>query len=296
MLRILYRGPLASCNYGCQYCPFAKQVDSRGQLATDAAKLERLVAWVGERRKPTSVFFTPWGEALIRRPYQRALATLTHLPHLGRAAIQTNLSCPIDWLDECAPSKLGIWATYHPEWTELSPFVNKIAVLAERGVSVSAGVVGFKQFAEEIEGLRAALPKSVYVWINANKRDPGYYSEADIARFEGVDPHFRTNTIRHSSLGKACAAGDDVISVDGDGTMRRCHFIAAPIGNIYERDYDSALKPRACSNDTCGCHIGYVHLEKLGLRKLYGDGLLERVPAQSSLASQTSLCSSSSVA
>ena len=36
-LSILYRGPLASCNYGCEYCPFAKRKDSREALATDLA-------------------------------------------------------------------------------------------------------------------------------------------------------------------------------------------------------------------------------------------------------------------
>ena len=25
---ILYRGPLSSCNYGCEYCPFAKHAES----------------------------------------------------------------------------------------------------------------------------------------------------------------------------------------------------------------------------------------------------------------------------
>ena len=31
-MRILYRGPLASCNYDCPYCPFAKRRDSADQL------------------------------------------------------------------------------------------------------------------------------------------------------------------------------------------------------------------------------------------------------------------------
>ena len=35
VLRFLYRGPLESCNYGCVYCPFAKKVDSRADLAKD---------------------------------------------------------------------------------------------------------------------------------------------------------------------------------------------------------------------------------------------------------------------
>jgi hypothetical protein len=40
------------------------------------------------------------------------------------------------------------------------------------------------------------------------------------------------------------------------------------------------LQPRACTNATCGCHIGYVHLDYLELGKVFGSGLLERVPLE----------------
>jgi hypothetical protein len=62
--------------------------------------------------------------------------------------------------------------------------------------------------------------------------------------------------------------------------MRRCHFIRERIGNIYDDDWERALQPRDCTNDTCGCHIGYVHLDYLELDKVFGAGILERVPAQ----------------
>src|SRR5918912_2956045 len=72
-LSILYRGPLSSCNYGCTYCPFAKHAETTAEHEVDRRALERFVAWVGERRDDwISVFFTPWGEALIRRRYQQA--------------------------------------------------------------------------------------------------------------------------------------------------------------------------------------------------------------------------------
>src|SRR5215213_7917665 len=103
-LMILYRGPLSSCNYGCQYCPFAKRDETVAQLAGDRAALDRFVEWVkqqGDRGHRISVLFTPWGEALIRPWYQEALVTLTHLPHVPKAAIQTNISCKLDWLDRC---------------------------------------------------------------------------------------------------------------------------------------------------------------------------------------------------
>jgi hypothetical protein len=70
-----------------------------------------------------------------------------------------------------------------------------------------------------------------------------------------------------------------VISVDGDGTMRRCHFVRTPLGNIYEPGFERALLPRPCTNETCGCHIGYVHMDELRLHEVFGAGVLERIPA-----------------
>ena len=70
-----------------------------------------------------------------------------------------------------------------------------------------------------------------------------------------------------------------VFSADfnGDGNMQRCHFIKDTIGNIYDSDFKEKLFPRLCTNDTCGCHIGYVHLEPLNLYDVYKDKVLERI-------------------
>ena len=65
----------------------------------------------------------------------------------------------------------------------------------------------------------------------------------------------------------------------GDGTVRRCHFIAEPLGNLYDGSYRAALRPRPCTNAVCDCHIGYVHLKRLPLYEIFGRGVLERIPA-----------------
>jgi MoaA/NifB/PqqE/SkfB family radical SAM enzyme len=281
-LSILYRGPLSSCNYGCVYCPFAKRRESREELMADRRALERFTAWVSARTLDSiAVFFTPWGEALIRRSYQRALAALTAMPHVRRAAIQTNLACRLDWVTDCNErnrQKLALWATFHPTEVRRARFVAQCKELALLGVRVSAGVVGLREHFDEILALRAELPESVYVWVNAYRREPDYYTEDDVRLLESVDPLFRVNTRSYPSLGASCRAGLDVISVAGDGTARRCHFIDTPIGNIYEEGFDEALKPRPCTNQTCRCHIGYVHLDYLELDKVFGAGILERIP------------------
>jgi MoaA/NifB/PqqE/SkfB family radical SAM enzyme len=280
-LSMLYRGPLSSCNYGCAYCPFAKHAETADELAVDRRALERFTGWVaGRTADAISVLFTPWGEALIRRWYQRALAELTRLPHVARAAIQTNLSCPLAWVEGCDNRKLALWATFHPAEVARPRFVAKCLELDRRGVRFSVGVVGLREHVDEIEALRRELPAHVYLWVNAYKRRPDYYQDEDLRRLEAVDPLFPVNNRRHASLAETCRCGTTVISVDGDGTARRCHFVREPLGNIYEAGFEAALYDRPCPNATCGCHIGYVHLDYLKLYDVYGAGVLERIPAR----------------
>jgi MoaA/NifB/PqqE/SkfB family radical SAM enzyme len=279
-LSILYRGPLSSCNYACGYCPFAKRRETDAEHAADRRALERFLSWAAQRAGDRiSVFFTPWGEALIRRRYQQALIRLTGLEHVDRAVIQTNLSCRLDWVEACDLRKLALWATFHPGEVERERFLDRCLELFRRGVRFSVGVVGLREHAAEIEALRRELPAPVYLWINAYKRVPDYYTASDIERLTAIDPLFPVNNRRHPSLGRRCRTGEGVISVDGEGTFRRCHFVREPLGNIYEAGWEAALRPRPCSLETCGCHIGYVHLEHLGLDRVFENGVLERIPA-----------------
>jgi MoaA/NifB/PqqE/SkfB family radical SAM enzyme len=101
-----------------------------------------------------------------------------------------------------------------------------------------------------------------------------------VERFTRVDPLFPFNNQRHPSQGRACRCGSSVISVDGEGTIRRCHFIREIIGSIYVPGWEERLHAQACTNETCGCHIGYVHLDHLGLYDAFGQGILERIPRE----------------
>lgn len=276
-LTLLYRGPLSSCNYGCPYCPFAKRKESRADHARDAAALERFITWAeGYSHATLSIFFTPWGEALIRRRYQQAFVRLSALPHLRRVAIQTNLSCRLDWVEDCDKAKIALWATYHPGEADLRRFLAQCEKLTVAGVRYSVGVVGLKAHLSAIETLRAALPTEVYLWVNAYKREPDYYDPATLATLTALDPLFPINNTYHPSQGRACRTGEEVISVDGDGTVRRCHFVKTPIGNLYDPNFEACLRPRPCPNATCGCHIGYIHMPHLGLYEVFGEGILER--------------------
>ncbi|SCL26072.1 STM4011 family radical SAM protein [Micromonospora inyonensis] len=277
-LSILYRGPLASCNYDCPYCPFAKRHDPPELLRADRADLARFTGWVAATDDVRlSVLFTPWGEGLTRSWYREAMVRLSHLDHVERVAIQTNLAARPDWLAEADPARVALWTTYHPGQVTRERFLARCDRLRELGVRFSVGVVGFPEHLAEARALRAALPDEVYFWVNA--AEGHRYDAEQEAAWTALDPLFGYSVRPHLSLGRPCHAGETAVSVRGDGTVRRCHFIAEPIGNLYDGSWRAALAPRACTNAVCDCHIGYVHLKPLGLREVFAGGVLERIPA-----------------
>ena len=276
-LTILYRGPLASCDYDCPYCPFAKRRDTPHRLRADRAALERFTGWVAEQRHDVSVLFTPWGEGLVRSWYRRALVELSHLPHVRRVAIQTNLSHRVDWTAEADPARLALWATFHPGQVPYDRFLGKARDLAARGVRHSVGIVGLPEHLADARRLRADLPPRTYLWVNA--AEGRRYTDAEAAEWTALDPLFEHSRHPHPSHGLPCRTGESVISVDGEGTVRRCHFVPAVLGNLYDGSFRQALRPRGCPLEVCDCHIGYVHLEPLGLYDVFAGGILERVPA-----------------
>ncbi|WP_175409366.1 STM4011 family radical SAM protein [Streptomyces sp. TRM64462] len=276
-LTILYRGPLASCDYDCPYCPFAKRRDTPEQLRADRAALARFTDWAGAQTDDRlSLLLTPWGEGLVRSWYRRALVELSHQPHIRRVAIQTNLSCRTDWLADADPGTVALWCTYHPGQTPYDRFLTKARDLADRGIRFSVGVVGLPEHLEHARRLRAALPAHVYLWVNA--ADGRTYTDDEAATWTALDPLFPYSRHPHRSAGLPCRTGESVISVDGEGTVRRCHFVRAELGNLYDGSYRAALAPRPCPLAVCDCHIGYVHLETLPLYDVFAGGVLERIP------------------
>jgi hypothetical protein len=280
-LSLLYRGRLSSCNYDCGYCPFAKRRDTRATLQRDAVDLARFVDWAsGQDRRTLSILFTPWGEGLVRKHYREAMIALSGMTHVRRVAIQTNLCIGTRWLDDADPAKIAFWCTFHPSQVARTAFLARIGELRRRRIRHSVGMVAMREHFDEIVALRAALPADTPMWLNAyDQRGPDYYSDSDLAMMRGIDAHIDFNLAPLPSLGAPCATGERVLSVDGDGNVRRCHFVAAPLGNLYDGSFEAQLRARPCPNAACDCFIGYVHREDLPFLRDYADGQLERIPA-----------------
>ena len=297
-LQILFRGPLESCNYGCGYCPFAKRHERPDTLRADRDALARFVDWASQTAPSDAgvnrleILFTPWGEALHRRRYQQAIATLAAGPHIGFVGTQTNLSTDPRWLadvDASHRAKVGLWATWHPSETSLDAFAERVRSAIGLGVTVSAGIVATHDHLPLVAPFAAAMTSidaGVTLWVNAYKsgyRTPaGYYDSAEIAALTAIDPWFVHDLAGERSGGRPCGTGTTAIAVAGDGTVTRCHFVARPaFGNLYTDPVGSILSPteRPCSRAECNCFQGYVHLvDAPGALAFPGSAKLSRRP------------------
>ena len=280
---ILYRGPLASCNYGCTYCPFAKRIDSDAQLDTDRAALTRFVRRVEEiaESRRLRVLFTPWGEALTRRWYRDAIVRLSH--RIDRVAVQTNLAAGSRWLADARSGHVGFWAAWHPSDTTLAGFVRRVDGVLAQGATISVGTVISAETAERALELHAAISDRAAVWLNPQAPLRRRFTGEQVERLTAIDPHFPHGLVRHRSRGRLCDAGQRSFTVDGRGRMRRCHFVDEVIGDFYANDWAQSLQTRPCPRPGCDCFVGFSQLRDLPIAEAMGDGLLERNPRLPSL-------------
>jgi hypothetical protein len=213
----------------------------------------------------------------VRRHYRDAMLELAAMPQVSQVAVQTNLAGPLAWLDDAPRERISLWCTYHPSQTPLARFVERVQRLARMGIRHSVGMVAMHEHRDAISALKAALPHTPF-WLNAyDRRGPGYYTADDLRRLEALDPWFGHEHAPTPSRGKPCRAGAEVISVDGDGEVKRCHFIPRRLGNLYTDALDGMLEERPCSRIKCECFIGYAHRRDLDIHDAFGDGVLARI-------------------
>jgi hypothetical protein len=155
----------------------------------------------------------------------------------------------------------------------------KWALLRERGVTFSVGVVGTRENVAHAEALRARLPGDVYLWVNAYKREADYYTPGEVERIRAIDPYFDLNNQHYPSRGRPCTAGQRAVYLDDEGDLRRCFFVGGVIGNLFRDGWVTLPAPLGCPKETCHCYVGHMHVVDLDFRAVYGENLAVRVPS-----------------
>lgn len=283
-LLVLFRTRLEWCNYTCHYCPWNATLTRvpAEALRDDERRLTRVIDRVAELPRRVELFITPKAEYLVLPYWRDAVARLLALPQVERVTVQTNLSFDLAaWIDAIDATKLALWTTYHPTEVDaagLEALHAKWALLRERGVPFSVGVVGTRENLPHAEALRARLPADVYLWVNAYKRERDYYAPADVERIRRIDPYFDLNNQHYASRGRPCTAGHRAVYLDDEGDLRRCFFVGAVIGNLFRDGWATLPAPLGCPNAACSCYVGQMHAVELDFRAVYGKELAARIP------------------
>jgi MoaA/NifB/PqqE/SkfB family radical SAM enzyme len=285
-LLVLFRTRLEWCNFTCSYCPWNAVVHKLPPEAfhADERRLGRLFDRVAELPEPVEFFITPKAEYLVLPYWREAVRRLLALPHVQRVTIQTNLSFDLaDFLSHVETGKLALWTTYHP--TEvgvggLEELHDKWRLLLARGIPFSVGIVGTHENLPHLRRLRQRLDPRVYLWVNAYKREPSYYSSEDLAEIRRIDPLFDLNKQHYPSQGKPCTAGHRAVYLDDEGDLRRCFFVGDVIGNLFWNGWRTSSEAESCPKETCHCYVGHMHVVELGFRRIYGKYLAARIPSE----------------
>ncbi|MFD1261838.1 STM4011 family radical SAM protein [Entomomonas asaccharolytica] len=278
-LTVMYRGALETCNYACDYCPFAKRKETKQKKIEDIVGLDNFINWIAKQTDINfNVFFTPWGEALVFKRYQQAVKQLTVMPHVNKVIFQTNLSGKLDFLAEINSLKLRLWCTYHPTEVPRKKFIDKTKQLDCNNVKYSVGMVGKPNLFDEIKQLRNELNPNTYLWINAyvDNNQHYIYTEEQRLFLSTIDSLFSFNK-SYVSKGLLCFAGENAIVVDEFGKIYRCHFIKQAIGSIHDNNWQQILQERPCTRANCDCHIGYIFVKSLDFKRIFGEQTLERI-------------------
>lgn len=307
---VLYRGSLKSCNYRCSYCPFSKHRGSEREYERDRRQWFRFVDSLledrgeaergrereggcgqesrrerereGQPRSVGALMVVPYGEALIHGWYWQGLGRLAAKDEMDCVGAQTNLSFPVEQsLEEYRNAggqmgKLRLWATFHPEMTDVKTFAERCRELQDTGTLICAGAVGVPGNMEVIWRLRQLLPDGIYLWVNKMDGLGRCYTEEEIRGFRQADPLFDRELVPVEADSRKCAGR---LFVEADGRVRACN-ISGDLGiNWYDRDRREAVPgPPVCVRKRCSCYLAYGGRKDVMNRVLFGPYPVFRIP------------------
>lgn len=276
---ILYRGSLKSCNYHCSYCPFSKRPVSGRELEKDRGQWLSFIRTLGEKRwNVSALMVVPYGEAMLHRWYWEGLAQVSGMPEIEAVGIQTNLSFSGERFLACYAAaggkreKLRLWATFHPEMTDVSEFAGRCELLTKAGVRMCAGAVGVPENLEIIRLLREKLPETVYLWINRMDGLGRSYTRAEAEAFQALDSYFGRELLLTEADSARCR---NRLFVEGNGRLHTCNI--SPILRETWADTETFPAP-VCRRRHCSCYLAYGGRQESVNDMLFGPWPLFRIP------------------
>lgn len=260
------------CNYRCSYC-WWEMTDTWASLAKEHLILppsEWLKCWkrICDRYGTVRVDIIG-GEPLH---YPKSLELFAGMAEWHAVSITTNLSVSMEYLQRLAaktsPERVHLAASFHPEFSSWTDFLNKLLFLQEIGYEPFVNMVAWPPHLKEIMEKREALhsrgiPLTTQVFQGSygGKEYPAAYTdeEREVLNLTIPDPtEVEYRLEQEKTLGKLCGAGHVYGNIKSNGDVYRCgqdsrFSYGKPIGNIFDEDFELLHSPRPCPYPHCSC-------------------------------------------
>jgi len=227
-----------------------------------------------------ALMVVPYGEALIHPWYWEGLARVSALAETDAVGAQTNLSfSPEQCLEDFRKAggslrKLRLWATFHPQMTEISAFVARCKQIVAKGAQLCAGCVGVPENLELLRRLRRELPQEIYLWVNKMDGLKRPYTQEEREAFLELDPYFERELLPFSANVHECA---ERLFVEGDERLHTCN-ISPKLSVDWRQLSGGNFPPPECNRKYCSCYLAYGGRNNFMNRVMFGEYPLFRIP------------------
>jgi MoaA/NifB/PqqE/SkfB family radical SAM enzyme len=261
------------CNYRCTYCLNGFEEPPRFRVLSAE---EWLSVWgeIYNKYGTTSIQITG-GEPTV---YPNFFEIMNNVGKMHYVELQTNLSWePQELIDkvscECV-SRIG--GSFHPQYAEFRPFLNKMVKLQEAGFKVEINYVAYPPLLKEAENrINEAKEKQVQLSILSfqgeyqGKKYPENYNEEERQILKNLNVSSGESAeamadwdVEKKKIGtveearaplRVCRMGQMYTWIKPDGEAMRCCKSNTVLGNIIDKTFNLLDEAQGCSIKNCIC-------------------------------------------
>ncbi len=246
-----------ACNYRCEYCFHAGEWKSLadGNIYLDHGSIINSWKWISEN------YGTPYIDISGGEPttYPGFFEILEGISAFSVVNICTNLSFDPGMMEGIKKRRnIRIFASFHPQFPEVSDFAGKLLQLQHNGFQVAAAIVDIDQNHALYERLKVMLrekniPLSLLEYSTPpRKTDKKNYMKSEFREVYKANSH-KSDTKSREFQPRLCLAGNRYFRIASNGEIMRCATIDQVFGNLYEGVFEPAKKPILCTSKDCIC-------------------------------------------
>lgn len=272
--------PTYRCNYRCSYCPYWKEGKEEEYPYVDVNRWKDIWDRIFEKYWCCHIRFSG-GEPTIYPDFFDLLAMLLEKHTVD---ITTNLSFDINtFTKKVKPGGISISASFHPEFVEIEPFLEKVLFLHHNGYPSTIAYVAYPPHIEKIPYFKSVVEEKGIMFkiipfqgkFRA-KHYPQDYTVQERSLMEGFttdsqDPYLNELNTRwyewnvkrdekqKEKKGKLCRMGQMYAIIHPDSKVTRCcardidGSFKEVLGNIFDHDFRLLDDPVPCEAESCPC-------------------------------------------